>query len=256
MLMIHNLTVQLTQEHDNKQTKRTLLHDLNLTVNPGEIHAVMGPNGSGKSTLGNILAGHEGYDITQGSVDFLGQNLLTLLPEERAVAGLFLGFQHPVVIPGLNNMYFLKAALNSLRKQRGEDELDAMDFLTLVRGKLALAGLEEDFLYRSLNDGFSGGEKKRNEILQMLVLEPKLTILDEIDSGLDIDSLQTVSAAINAMRNDTRSIILVTHYQRLLHYVVPDFVHVLMNGRIVKSGDKSLAFLLEEKGYGWLENVV
>lgn len=253
MLVINNLNVQLNQQQDNKQATRTILHDLNLSVNPGEIHAVMGPNGSGKSTLGNVLAGREGYEITQGKAEFMGQDLLGLAVEERAVAGLFLGFQHPVVISGLNNMYFLKAALNTLRKQRGENELDAMDFLNLVRGKLGVAGLDEDFLYRSLNDGFSGGEKKRNEILQMLILEPKLAILDEIDSGLDIDSLQTVAAAINSMRNDARSVILVTHYQRLLRYVVPDFVHVLINGRIVKSGDKSLAFLLEERGYGWLE---
>ena len=253
MLKITNLNVQLNQQQDNKQKTRTLLHGLNLTVNAGEIHAVMGPNGSGKSTLGNVLAGRDGYEVTEGNVEFMGQNLLELIAEERAVAGLFLGFQHPVVIPGLNNMYFLKAALNALRKKRGENELDAMDFLNLVRGKLSVAGLDEGFLYRSLNDGFSGGEKKRNEILQMLILEPKLAILDEIDSGLDIDSLQTVAAAINSMRNDARSVILVTHYQRLLHYVVPDFVHVLINGRIVRSGDKSLAFLLEERGYGWLE---
>ena len=253
MLKITNLNVQLSAAQDNKQINKKILHDLNLTVNPGEIHAVMGPNGSGKSTLGNVLAGRDGYEITQGQVEFMGQDLFALAAEERAVAGLFLGFQHPVVIPGLNNMYFLKAALNTQRKQRGENELDAMDFLNLVRGKLAVAGLEEDFLYRSLNDGFSGGEKKRNEILQMLILEPKLAILDEIDSGLDIDSLQTVSAAINSMRNDERSVIVVTHYQRLLHYVVPDFVHVLIDGCIVKSGDKSLAFMLEEKGYGWLE---
>ena len=247
MLVINNLNIDL---NNNK----TLLHNLNLRINPGEIHAIMGPNGSGKSTLAGILAGREGYTVTQGGISYQGQDLLALSPEERAVAGLFLGFQHPVVIPGLNNMYFLKAALNTLRTSRGENELDAMDFLTLVRSKLAIAGLEEDFLYRSLNDGFSGGEKKRNEILQMLVLEPKLIILDEIDSGLDIDSLQTVAAAINSMRNDSRSIIMVTHYQRLLHYVMPDFVHVLINGRIVKSGDKSLAFLLEERGYGWLES--
>lgn len=253
MLKITNLNVRLNGQQDDKQTTRTLLHDLNLTVNAGEVHAVMGPNGSGKSTLGNVLAGREGYEIIQGKAEFMGQDLLGLAIEERAVAGLFLGFQHPVVIPGLNNMYFLKAALNTLRKERGENELDAMDFLNLVRGKLAIAGLDEDFLYRSLNDGFSGGEKKRNEILQMLILEPKLAILDEIDSGLDIDSLQTVAAAINSMRNDARSVILVTHYQRLLHYVIPDVVHVLINGRIVKSGDKSLAFLLEERGYGWLE---
>ncbi len=245
--------MQLNEAQDKQQVSKKILHDLTLKINPGEIHAVMGPNGSGKSTLGNILAGRAGYEVTQGHVEFMGQDLFSLAPEQRAVAGLFLGFQHPVVIPGLNNMYFLKAALNTLRKQRGEAELDAMDFLTLVRGKLAIAGLDEDFLYRSLNDGFSGGEKKRNEILQMLILEPKLAILDEIDSGLDIDSLQTVATAINSIRNDARSVIMVTHYQRLLHYVVPDFVHVLINGRIVKSGDKSLAFLLEERGYAWLE---
>lgn len=253
MLTITDLNVQLNMQQDNEQNNKTLLHDLNLNIHPGEVHAVMGPNGSGKSTLGNVLAGREGYTVTRGSVVFMGQDLLPLAPEERALAGLFLGFQHPVVIPGLNNMYFLKAALNTLRKQRGEPEIDAMDFLTLVRRKLAIAGLEEDFLYRSLNDGFSGGEKKRNEILQMLILEPQLAILDEIDSGLDIDSLQTVAAAIHSMRDGARSIVMVTHYQRLLHYVTPDFVHVLIRGRIVKSGDKSLAFLLEEKGYGWLE---
>lgn len=253
MLKITDLSVQLQTEKNTQQPPKKILQSLNLTIGPGEVHAVMGPNGSGKSTLGNVLAGHQGYEVTQGGVDLNGQDLLALSPDQRAVAGLFLGFQHPVVIPGLNNMYFLKAALNAQRKQRGETEVDAMDFLNLVRSKLAIAGLDEGFLYRNLNDGFSGGEKKRNEILQMLILEPQLSILDEIDSGLDIDSLQTVASAIDSMRNATRSIVIVTHYQRLLHYVVPDFVHVLINGRIVKSGDKSLAFLLEERGYAWLE---
>ena len=233
---------------DNKK----ILEGLNLSVNVGEVHAIMGPNGSGKSTLANILAGKEGYNVTQGSVSYENENLLELSPEERARKGVFLAFQYPVEIPGVNNIYLLKAALNAIRKHRGEPELDAMEFMNLVKEKTKLVQMNEDLLSRSVNEGFSGGEKKRNEILQMLVLEPKLCILDETDSGLDIDALKWVSKGVNALRAADRSFILVTHYQRLLNYIEPDYVHVLSDGKIVKSGGKELALELEEKGYGWV----
>lgn len=231
-----------------------ILHGINLTVKPGEIHAIMGPNGSGKSTLASVLAGREGYDITAGSVTFEEENLLDLAPEQRAAKGLFLAFQYPVELPGVNNMYFMKTALNSIRKSRGESEYDAIDFMQLIKSRLKELGMDEAFLQRAMNDGFSGGEKKRNEILQMLLLEPKLAVLDETDSGLDIDALQAVAKGVNSLRSKDRSFIIVTHYQRLLDYIVPDFVHVLSNGRIIKSGGKDLALTLEEKGYGWLQS--
>ncbi len=229
-----------------------ILTGLTLTVNAGEVHAIMGPNGSGKSTLAQVIAGHEDYQVTSGSVTFLGRNLLELEPEQRARLGLFLGFQYPVEIPGVNNAYLLKAALNARRKERGETEIDAFEFLQLAREKMTLLDMDPALLNRSVNEGFSGGEKKRNEILQMAVLEPLLAILDETDSGLDIDALKAVSKGVNAMRHPDRAIILVTHYQRLLGYVEPDFVHVLSKGQIMRSGDKSLAIQLEDKGYDWL----
>ncbi len=212
----------------------------------------MGPNGSGKSTLASVLAGREGYEVTQGTVEYLGHDLLDLAPEERARAGVFLAFQYPVEIPGVNNAYLLKAALNAVRKQRGLAELDAYEFLALVREKMQLMQMDESFLNRGVNEGFSGGEKKRNEILQMALLEPKLALLDETDSGLDIDALRIVSGGVNSLRSPERAIVLVTHYQRLLDYIEPDFVHVLSDGRILKSGDKSLALVLEERGYDWV----
>ena len=233
--------------------KNEILRGINLKVNPGEVHAIMGPNGSGKSTLAHVLAGREGYQVTQGGVMYEGQDLLAMSPEQRAREGVFLAFQYPVEIPGVSNMYFLRAALNAIRKHRGLDELDAMDFLAMVREKMKLLHMDQTLMNRPVNDGFSGGEKKRNEIFQMAVLEPKLAILDETDSGLDIDALKTVADGINALRGPDRAMILVTHYQRLLNYVVPDFVHVLSEGRIVKSGGKELAVELEEKGYVWLE---
>lgn len=229
-----------------------ILRGIDLKVSAGEVHAIMGPNGSGKSTLAQVLAGRETYTVTGGSVTFLGQNLLELDPDERAREGLFLAFQYPVEIPGVNNTYFLKAALNAVRKHRGEEELDAMDFLALVREKLKVLHIDPSLLNRPVNEGFSGGEKKRNEIFQMAVLDPKLAVLDETDSGLDIDALRTVADGVNALRRADRAILVVTHYQRLLNYIVPDFVHVLSNGRIIRSGDKELALELEEKGYGWL----
>ncbi|HEX7720292.1 MAG TPA: Fe-S cluster assembly ATPase SufC [Woeseiaceae bacterium] len=229
-----------------------ILTGLTLTVNAGEVHAIMGPNGSGKSTLAQVIAGHEDYQVTGGSVTFLGRNLLELEPEERARLGLFLGFQYPVEIPGVNNAYLLKAALNARRKERGETEIDAFEFLQLASEKMKLLDMDPALLNRSVNEGFSGGEKKRNEILQMAVLEPLLAILDETDSGLDIDALKAVSKGVNAMRHPDRAIILVTHYQRLLGYVEPDFVHVLSKGKIVRSGDKSLAIQLEDMGYDWI----
>jgi len=241
MLNIKNLHANV----DNK----TILRGINLEVKPGEIHAIMGPNGSGKSTLANVLSGREGYTVTEGSVQFDEKDLLALSPEERAQAGVFLAFQYPVEIPGVSNIYLLKAALNAVRKARGEPELDAMDFLSLVKEKLQLVQMDQDFLYRSVNEGFSGGEKKRNEILQMAILEPKLAILDETDSGLDIDALRIVSNGVNALRSPDRSMILITHYQRLLNYIVPDYVHVLSNGRIIKSGGRELAQELEAHGY-------
>jgi Fe-S cluster assembly ATP-binding protein len=229
-----------------------ILRGVDLTIHPGEVHAIMGPNGSGKSTLAQVLAGRDAYEVS-GEVTYLGKDLLELDPEERAREGIFLAFQYPVEIPGVSNTYFLKAALNAVRKERGLEELDAMDFLKLVKEKLKILHIDEELLKRPVNEGFSGGEKKRNEIFQMAVLEPKLCILDETDSGLDIDALRIVSEGVNAMRSKDRAILVVTHYQRLLQYIVPDFVHVLVDGRIVKSGGKELALQLEERGYGWLE---
>ncbi|MEI7037270.1 Fe-S cluster assembly ATPase SufC [Fulvimonas yonginensis] len=231
---------------------KDILKGLSLEVKPGEVHAIMGPNGAGKSTLGNVLSGREGYEVTEGSVVFEGRNLLELEPEERAAAGVFLAFQYPVEIPGVNNTYFLRAAYNAQRKARGEAELDSMQFLKRVREKLKVMQLSPELLNRAVNEGFSGGEKKRNEIFQMALLEPKLAILDETDSGLDIDALKQVAEGVNALRSPERSFIVVTHYQRLLDYIVPDFVHVLAGGRIVESGDRSLALKLEERGYAWL----
>lgn len=232
---------------------KPILKGLNLEVRPGEVHAIMGPNGSGKSTLANVLAGRDSYEVTAGSVEYLGQGLLELAPEERAREGIFLAFQYPVEIPGVSNIYLLKAALNAVRTHRGEPELDAMDFLALVKERMRLVDMREEFLYRAVNEGFSGGEKKRNEILQMAVLEPRLGILDETDSGLDIDALKIVANGVNSLRSPDRAFIVVTHYQRLLDYIIPDRVHVLSDGRIAKSGDRDLALHLEEHGYTWLE---
>jgi len=246
MLSIKNLHAQVREE------KKSILKGLNLTVKPGEIHAIMGPNGSGKSTLANVLSGRDDYEVTAGNVSFNDENILELTPEARAAKGIFLAFQYPVEIAGVNNMVFLKTALNSIRKQRGEKELDAFDFLTKAKQLLKQLGMDEQFLQRGVNEGFSGGEKKRNEVLQMLMLQPKLAILDETDSGLDIDALQTVAKGVNSLRSPDRSIIVVTHYQRLLDYIEPDVVHVLANGKIIKTGDRQLALELEKKGYGWL----
>jgi Fe-S cluster assembly ATP-binding protein len=229
-----------------------ILKGLNLTVKPGEVHAIMGPNGAGKSTLGHVLAGREGYEVTAGSVTWNGQDLLALEPEARAAAGLFLAFQYPVEIPGVNNTYFLRTALNAQRRARGEAELDSMQFLKRVREKLSVLHMSDELLHRAVNEGFSGGEKKKNEVFQMAVLEPALAILDETDSGLDIDALKTVAEGVNALRSPERSFIVITHYQRLLDHIVPDFVHVLAEGRIVASGDKDLALRLEKEGYAWL----
>lgn len=231
---------------------RDILKGLDLNINAGEIHAVMGPNGSGKSTLAHILAGRAGYQVTDGSVEYDGKDLLALDPETRARQGVFLAFQYPVEIPGVNNVYLLKAAYNAIRKYRGEEELDAMDFLNMVKAKMQFMEIDPSFLNRAVNEGFSGGEKKRNEILQMLVLEPKLALLDETDSGLDIDALKVVAKGINKLRDPKRAMIMVTHYQRLLDYVEPDFVHVLAGGRIIKSGDRHLALELEKRGYDWV----
>jgi Fe-S cluster assembly ATP-binding protein len=244
MLKIDNLQVAVG---DNK-----VLNGLTLEVPTGEVHAIMGPNGSGKSTLAHVLAGRPGYTVTAGSVTLDGKDLLALAPEERAHEGVFLGFQYPVEIPGVNNVYLLKAALNAARKHRGLPEVDAFEFLTLVREKMKLMKMDESFLSRGVNEGFSGGEKKRNEILQMLVLEPKLAVLDETDSGLDIDALKVVANGVNTLRSPDRSVVLVTHYQRLLDYVVPDHVHVLVRGKIARSGDKTLALELEKRGYDWV----
>jgi Fe-S cluster assembly ATP-binding protein len=231
---------------------RNILKGVDLEVRPGEVHAIMGPNGSGKSTLASVLAGRAGYEVTQGTVEYLGRDLLAMEPEERARAGVFLAFQYPVEIPGVNNAYLLKAALNAIRKQRGETEVDAFDFLSLIRDKMKLMQMDESFLSRGVNEGFSGGEKKRNEILQMAVLEPKLALLDETDSGLDIDALRVVANGVNSLRAPDRAVVLVTHYQRLLDYIEPDVVHVLSDGRILRSGDKSLALELEQRGYDWV----
>lgn len=230
-----------------------ILRGINLNIKAGEVHAIMGPNGSGKSTLSKVLAGHPAYEVTEGSIEYLGQDLLELSPEKRAQSGIFLSFQYPLEIPGVTNINFLKASVNAVRKGQGKTPLDAIEFLSFIRDKCKLLDMDERFLYRSINEGFSGGEKKRNEILQMAALEPKLSILDETDSGLDIDALRVISEGVNAMRAADRAIILVTHYQRLLNYVEPDYIHVLAHGQIIKSGDRSLALELEDKGYSWLE---
>jgi len=245
MLEIRNLYARVND--------REILRGLNLTVRAGEVHAIMGPNGSGKSTLAHVLAGREDYKVTAGEVRYGGKDLLQMPPEERAREGIFLAFQYPIEIPGVSTAYFLKAGLNAIRKHRGLDELDAMEFLTLVKEKMKLLEIDQNLLNRPLNEGFSGGEKKRNEVLQMAVLDPKLAILDETDSGLDIDALQIVSKGVNALQSPDRAMIVITHYQRLLKYIVPDYVHVLFNGRIVKSGGKALALELEEKGYDWIK---
>ncbi len=246
MLSIKNLHVAV----EGKQ----ILRGFTIDVGAGEVHAIMGPNGSGKSTLAHVLAGRDGFQVSKGKVLFEGDNLLVMDPEMRAHKGIFLGMQYPVELPGVNNMMFMRESYNAIRSARGEEELDAVDFMKRIREKAKLVGLDEKLLKRNVNVGFSGGEKKRNEILQMAVLEPKLAILDETDSGLDIDAIRTIARGINAQRGPDRCIILITHYQRLLEYVQPDYVHVLINGRIVRSGDKGLALDLEEKGYGWLEN--
>ena len=244
MLTINNLQVTVAD--------KPILKGLSLEVKPGEVHAIMGPNGAGKSTLGNALAGREGYEITDGEVLFNGESILDLSIEERAQSGLFLAFQYPVEIPGVNNAYFLRAALNARLKAKGLEEVDAMQFMQLIKEKMKLVGMDKRFLSRELNHGFSGGEKKRNEVLQMLLFEPSVAILDETDSGLDIDALQMVSKGVNHLRSSERGFVVITHYQRLLNYIVPDFVHVLSDGKIIHSGDKTLALELEEKGYGWL----
>ena len=245
MIEIKNLHVRVEDKE--------ILKGIDLKIDAGEVHALMGPNGSGKSTLANILAGRGGYEVTEGSVTYLGRDLLDMKPDERAREGVFLAFQYPVEIPGVNNSYFLRAGLNAIREHRGEEELDAIDFLALAREKAKLLDIDDALLNRSVNAGFSGGEKKRNEIFQMAVLEPKFAVLDETDSGLDIDALKTVANGVNTLRDPERAFLVITHYQRLLNYVVPDFVHVLYNGRIVRSGGKELALELEEKGYRWIE---
>ena len=244
MLKINNLTARIGDTE--------ILNGLSLDVKAGEVHAIMGPNGSGKSTLAQVIAGHADYEVTGGTVDYMGKDLLELEPEERAREGIFLGFQYPVEIPGVNNAYLLKAAVNARREHQGLDEIDAFEFLKLAREKMALLDMDPKFLNRGVNEGFSGGEKKRNEILQMAMLEPRLAILDETDSGLDIDALKAVAEGVNSLRDPERAIVLVTHYQRLLDYIEPDFVHVLSDGRIARSGDKSLALELEKKGYEWV----
>jgi len=247
MLDIKNLHASV---EDNE-----ILKGLDLTIENGEVHAIMGPNGSGKSTLAQVLAGKEDYEITEGTVAYKGEDLLEMDPEERAREGIFLAFQYPVEIPGVSNVYFLKAALNAIRKHRGQEEIDAMDFLAYVRGKMSLVQMEESLLQRPVNEGFSGGEKKRNEIFHMAVLDPTLALLDETDSGLDIDALKIVADGVNSLRSPERGFLVITHYQRLLDYIVPDVVHCMVDGRIVKTGGKELALELEEKGYGWLEEM-
>jgi Fe-S cluster assembly ATP-binding protein len=248
MLVIENLHARIGEED--------ILKGLSLTVKPGEVHAIMGPNGSGKSTLGHVLSGRPGYEVTAGSVQYRGEDVLTLETEERARLGIFLAFQYPVEIPGVSNMEFLKASVDAIRAARGEEAVDSVSFMKRAREACSLANLDHSFLKRGVNEGFSGGEKKRNELLQMMLLEPSLAILDETDSGLDIDALQVVAEGVNNMRSDARSFILVTHYQRLLNFIKPDYVHVLAGGRIVRSGDASLALELEDKGYAWLEDEV
>ena len=232
---------------------KEILQGIDLTVNPGEVHAIMGPNGSGKSTLAQVLAGREEYEVTAGEVRYRGRDLLDMAPEERSREGVFMAFQYPVAIPGVSNSYFLRAALNSIRKHRSQEPIEAREFLALLRERMALVGLEESFLHRPVNDGFSGGEKKRNEVFHMAVLQPSLAILDETDSGLDIDALKAVAGGVNALRASDRAFVVITHYQRLLNYIVPDRVHVLLGGRIVRSGGKELAHELERRGYGWVE---
>jgi Fe-S cluster assembly ATP-binding protein len=248
MLEIRNLQARVEEKQ--------ILRGLNLSIQAGEVHAIMGPNGSGKSTLANVLAGRPHYDVTGGEVLFEGKNLLEMPPEQRAREGVFLAFQYPTEIPGVNNTYFLRAALNAIKKHRGQEELDAVDFLALLREKMKLVELPESLISRSVNEGFSGGEKKRNEILQMAVLDPKLAVLDETDSGLDIDALRIVADGVNRLKSERHAVLVITHYQRLLNYLVPDFVHVLAGGKIVRSGGKELAHELEQKGYGWIEDEV
>jgi Fe-S cluster assembly ATP-binding protein len=250
LLDVEDLHARVEDEEEDEEI--SILKGLDLDVDTGEVHAIMGPNGSGKSTLAKILAGHEAYEVTDGSITFQGEDLLELDPEERAWRGLFLAFQYPVEIPGVNNSYFLKSALNQKREFQGKDEIDAMDFMNIVQEKLDLLDMDDDFLNRPVNDGFSGGEKKRNEIFQMMVLEPTLAVLDETDSGLDIDMLQTVADGVNKYHNDDNAAVLITHYQRILDYIEPDVVHILYNGKIVESGDKDLAIKLEENGYEWI----
>ena len=244
--------IEITNLHASVEDK-AILKGIDLKINAGEVHAIMGPNGSGKSTLANVLAGRDGYEVTEGSVTYLGKDLLDMKPDERALEGVFLAFQYPVEIPGVNNSYFLRAGLNAIREHRGEEPLDAMDFLTLAREKAKLLDVDDALLNRSVNAGFSGGEKKRNEIFQMAVLEPKFAVLDETDSGLDIDALKTVAHGVNTLRDPQRGFLVITHYQRLLNHIIPDFVHVLHDGKIVRSGGKELALELEEKGYRWIE---
>lgn len=249
MLEIKNLHASVAEDG------REILRGIDLNVKAGEVHAIMGPNGSGKSTLANVLAGRDDYEITEGEIVYQGEDLGEMEPDERAHKGVFLAFQYPVEIPGVSNTYFLRAAVNAKRTAKGEEEISSMEFMKFIREKVKLLGLKDDLLQRSVNEGFSGGEKKRNEIFQMAVLEPTLCVLDETDSGLDIDALKTVANGVNALRSPERAFVIVTHYQRLLNYIVPDFVHILMDGRIVKSGGKELALELEEKGYGWLDEL-